>query len=108
MFILVSILQSLGSLIEEEQVHQETATLPTFPESLSPAFLTVADVNTMENLSLGSSSSNLKVSPKLIRPVPIIPVPLSSKMADLNLNEKNPTKEHLPLSLKLSTPSSEE
>ncbi|KAF2325383.1 hypothetical protein GH714_027298 [Hevea brasiliensis] len=115
----------LGSSMEEEQVHQETATVPlppqphfsntlvgfpmsTFPVSLSPAVLEVAGDNTMENLSLGSSNAKLKTSPKLIRPIPIIPVPPSSKMADLNLNQNSPTIEPVPLSLKLSTPSSEE
>ncbi|KAF2302444.1 hypothetical protein P3X46_015396 [Hevea brasiliensis] len=115
----------LGSSMEEEQVHQETAALPlppqpllcnniggfpmsNFPVSLRHVVLPVTGDNSVDKLSLGSSSSKLSKSPKLLRPIPIIPVPPSSKMADLNLNQKSPTNELVPLSLKLSTPSSEE
>lgn len=112
----------VGSSMEEEQ---ETVALPlppplhltnnlggfpmsTFPVSISPLVLPGTGDNSVDNLSLGSSSSKLQISPKPIRPIPIIPVPPSSKMADLNLNQKSPTKDPLPLSLKLSVPSSEE
>ncbi|XP_050276891.1 transcription factor MYB1R1-like [Quercus robur] len=102
----------MGSLMEEEQVHQETAPLPkpqphlshnlggfpvsTFPVTLSP--VPHVGENQVENLSF------MRLTSKPIRPIPILPVPPSSKMAELNLNQK----ETLPLSLKLSPASSDE
>ncbi|XVE92530.1 hypothetical protein REPUB_Repub01dG0105300 [Reevesia pubescens] len=110
---------------EDEVVHQENASLKlpvlpqsqsqmsglipmsTFPVSLSPVVLPVTEENNfMENLALGPSTK-AKTSPKLIRPIPILPVPPSSKMAYLNLNHKTQV-DPLPLSLKLSTPSADE
>ncbi|XP_022775561.1 transcription factor MYB1R1 [Durio zibethinus] len=110
-------------LEEDEVVHQENVSLPlpltqsqpqmsgfpmsTFPVTLSPVVLPVTgENNSMENLTLGPSPK-AKTSPKLIRPIPILPVPPSSKMADLNLNQKTQV-DPLPLSLKLSTPSADE
>lgn len=115
----------MGSSMEEDQVHQETVTLPlpqlqqqqqlscnlggfpvsTYPVKLAPAVLPVTGNNSMENLTLGPIKQQ-RTSPKLIRPIPIIPVPPSSRMADLNLNQKGTHVDPLPLSLKLSTPSS--
>ncbi|KAF3973221.1 hypothetical protein ACB098_03G158200 [Castanea mollissima] len=104
----------VGSLMEEEQVHQETAPLPKrqphlsrnlggFPVSTFPATLSAVShvgENQVENLSFMRTTT----STKPIRPIPILPVPPSSKMAELNLNQK----ETLPLSLKLSPASSDE
>lgn len=80
--------------MEEDQVHQETATIPpTHPQSHYGGF--------------SGSTFPMKVvagerSAKPIRPTPILPVPPSSKMATLNLKEKAPI-DPLPLSLKLPT-----
>ncbi|CAK7332725.1 unnamed protein product [Dovyalis caffra] len=119
-----------GSSMEEDQVHQETATfvlpqlqpqsrlnnnrpgglpMSTFPVTLiNPVTSSpLSGDNPMEKLTLGPTNLDKK-SPKLIRPLPVIPITPSSKLADLNLNQKSP-KDQLPaLSLKLSTPSSEE
>ncbi|XP_054825002.1 transcription factor MYB1R1-like isoform X2 [Prosopis cineraria] len=82
------------SLMEEEQIHHETAIPPTHPQLYysglpSPTFPT----KTMAG----------ERSAKPIRPMPILPVPPSSKMATLNLKEKVPIRDPLPLSLKLPT-----
>ncbi|OMO57257.1 hypothetical protein CCACVL1_25872 [Corchorus capsularis] len=116
---------------EEEQVQQENVLAPpplplpqphakmnggfpmaTFPVSLSnPVVLPVNGESSnsmeMENLTLGTNPK-ASMSPKLIRPIPIFPIPPSSKMADLNLNQKTQVVDPLPLTLKLSTPSTEE
>ncbi|GMI87813.1 hypothetical protein HRI_002450600 [Hibiscus trionum] len=101
-----------STILEEDEVlHQESIPVPPqisgfpmsmFPMSLStaPVVLPITGENTsMENLTLG------RIPPNLIRPVPILPLPPSSKMAGLNLNQKIQV-DPLPLSLKLSTPSS--
>ncbi|XVF02338.1 hypothetical protein REPUB_Repub04eG0167100 [Reevesia pubescens] len=108
-------------LEDDEIVHQENVSLPLpvlrqsqpqmsgFPMSTFPVTLNLpvtGEYNSMENLTL-RPSPKAKTSPKLIRPIAIIPVPPSSKMADLNLNHKTQV-EPLPLSLKLSTPSADE
>ncbi|KAL4639254.1 hypothetical protein ACB092_03G204200 [Castanea dentata] len=109
-----TVIKLVGSLMEEEQVHQETAPLPKrqphlsrnlggFPVSTFPATLSAVShvgENQVENLSFMRTTT----STKPIRPIPILPVPPSSKMAELNLNQK----ETLPLSLKLSPASSDE
>ncbi|KAA8533063.1 hypothetical protein F0562_033404 [Nyssa sinensis] len=107
----------MGSIIEEDQNHKETISqaplqphlsnslggfpMPAFTVTLNPVVLPVTDENSMESLTLGQNNQ-VKNSSKLIRPIPILPVPPSSKMADLNLNNKS-TKDPLPLSLKLPT-----
>ncbi|KAE8690798.1 transcription factor MYB1R1-like isoform X2 [Hibiscus syriacus] len=103
-------------LEEDEPVHRENIPVPPqmsgFPMSMFPVSLSTTPVvlkftgenKSMENLTLGPIPV-AKTSPNLIRPVPILPLPPSSKMSDLNLNQKiqlDPS----PLSLKLSTPSS--
>ncbi|GLT40034.1 hypothetical protein SLA2020_141930 [Shorea laevis] len=111
-------LQFASSSIEGEQSYQENVTpqpiplprgfpMSTFPVTLSPVILPGSRESSMEKLTLGPTNQGKK-SPKLTRPVtiPIPPIPPSAKMADLNLNLKYPA-EDLPLSLKLSTPSSE-
>lgn len=104
-------------------VNQETAPVPkpqprlshslggfpssSFPVTLAPAVVPLAGENpVLENLSLGPNSQ-MRTSSKPIRPKPILPVPPSSKMAELNLNQTTPA-ELLPLSLKLSPASSDE
>ncbi|XP_027360827.1 transcription factor MYB1R1 [Abrus precatorius] len=101
-----------STIMEEEQDQQETMAPPTpaayppahyggfpssgFPMSLAPAVLPAA------------SGERLA---KPIRPTPILPVPPSSKMANLNLKEKaSPTNliEPLPLSLNLPPPSQDQ
>ncbi|XP_038703126.1 transcription factor MYB1R1-like isoform X2 [Tripterygium wilfordii] len=105
------------SFIEEDRIHHDTTGQPppqthlscnlggypvsSFAVSLSPVVLPVTGEQSMEHLRLGPINQR-KSSTKPIRPVPILPVPPSSKMADLSLNHKTS------LSLKLSTPSSEE
>jgi len=123
----------MGSSMEEDQVHQETATpalpqlqpqlqprpclnnnrpggfpMSTFPVTvISSVTSPVSGDNPLEKLTSGQTNVNKKSS-KLVRPVPIVPIPPSSKMADLNLNQKSPEDQFPALSLKLSTPSSEE
>lgn len=115
-------LQFAGSSMEEDRARQETVAASTqpqqpggfavsaYPVKLAPVSLPVAGENSMENLTLGPSSSQQKPLTKPIRPIPILPLPPSSKMADLNLNQKamqtQAIEPALPLSLKLSAPSS--
>ncbi|KAK3038625.1 hypothetical protein RJ639_027288 [Escallonia herrerae] len=70
-----------------------------FPASAFPVTRIVspaAGENPIESLTLGPA----KQVKKLIRPIPIFPVPPSSKLAQLNLNNSS-TVDSLPLSLKL-------
>lgn len=69
--------------------------MPNFGAAITPV---VVPENPMENLSLGQVNQ-LTNSPKPIRPIPILPVPPSSKMANLNLNKAS---EPPSLSLNLS------
>jgi len=114
----------MSSSIDGDQllVNQETAPVPkplprlshslggfppsTFPVTLAPVVVPLGGENPAENLSLGPNS-HMRTSSKPIRPKPILPVPPSSKMAELNLNQKT-SAELLPLSLKLSSSSSDE
>ncbi|KAK9935585.1 hypothetical protein M0R45_022684 [Rubus argutus] len=131
----------MNSLMEEDLgLHQETAQLSlpvlpyppqpqstnsggfpvsNFPMSMSPAVLPVTgESSSVESLALlGGGPRSPKeqargaTAKKLIRPIPVHPVPPSAKMADLNLNNKyspNRVHEPLPLSLKLSTTTSSE
>ncbi|CBI32064.3 hypothetical protein AAG906_035103 [Vitis piasezkii] len=109
-----------STILEEDQVHQETVSppqlhshlngsaggfpVPTFPVTMAPVVLPVASNGSMEILTLGQSNQ-AKGPTKLIRPIPILPVPPSSKMADLNLNIPS-TADPLPLSLKPSSSTS--
>ncbi|XP_039015435.1 transcription factor MYB1R1-like isoform X2 [Hibiscus syriacus] len=93
-------------LEEDEPVHRENIPVPPqmsgFPMSMFPVSLSTTPVVLKFT---GENNPVAKTSPNLIRPVPILPLPPSSKMSDLNLNQKiqlDPS----PLSLKLSTPSS--
>lgn len=78
----------------------------SFPMTLAPVVLPITAENSVESLALDSGNQVKKPIAKPIRPIPLHPLlpPPSSKMADLNLNKS--TLEPLPLSLKLSTPSS--
>ncbi|KAG5236258.1 hypothetical protein OIU77_014793 [Salix suchowensis] len=112
-----------GSSMEEDQIHQETATLALpqprlsynrpggLPMSIFPVISPVTSPlsgdNPMEKLTSGHTNVD-KMSPKLIRPPPIIPTPPSSEFADINLNQKGPKNQLTALSLKLSTPSPED
>ncbi|KAI9125257.1 hypothetical protein K1719_003873 [Acacia pycnantha] len=82
-----------SSLMEEEQVHQETAILSTHPQLYYGGF---------PNSSFPAKVMAGERPAKPIRPMPILPVPPSSKMANLNLKEKAPI-DPLPLSLKQPT-----
>lgn len=90
--------------------------MSTYPMNIAPVMLPVTPVTgatSLESLTLGPTNNQLLLNstntsspaPKLIRPIPLAPIPPSSKMADLNLN-KTTIPDPLPLSLKLSTPSS--
>ncbi|XP_057493651.1 LOW QUALITY PROTEIN: transcription factor MYB1R1 [Actinidia eriantha] len=99
------------STIEEDQIQQETMSHPHLNNHLKgfpvistfPAVLPVTGDDSVDNLALGHINE-ANCSPNLFRPVP---VPPSSKMADLNLNH-TPTVDPLPLSLKPSTSPSDQ
>lgn len=100
----------MNSSSKEEPLYQESLTLskpplkqttktPTnFPMTLPPA---PPPLPTMAKLGESSNSA----APPLVQPVPNLPIPPSSKMADLNLNESPEpiSVDPLPLSLSLST-----
>ncbi|KAM7269062.1 hypothetical protein ACFE04_024559 [Oxalis oulophora] len=78
---------------------------------------TTGDNSMDQSLTLGipsTSNGKFKIksssTTKPTRPLPILPIPPSSKMANLNLNHKSRStkKPNLPLTLKLSTPSSDD
>nr|DAD34739.1 TPA_asm: hypothetical protein HUJ06_005379 [Nelumbo nucifera] len=109
----------MGLPMEEETVYQETTTqspapvncnirfpVPAFPVTLSPVVLPGGGENPIENLTLGKSEQT-NAPTKVVRPIPILPIPPASRMADLNLNQKS-SADPSPLSLKLSTPSSDQ
>ncbi|CAI9092792.1 OLC1v1028125C1 [Oldenlandia corymbosa var. corymbosa] len=108
-------LQSQKNIINNlESFPMSTTTTTTFPMNIAPVMLPSS--SSLESLTLGQSNNQVILlkntttspSPNLICPIPIhVPVPPSSKMADLNLNPTNST-DPLPLTLKLSTPSSEQ
>ncbi|KAL6983580.1 hypothetical protein U1Q18_016964 [Sarracenia purpurea var. burkii] len=105
----------MDSVMEEDQIQQETISQPptahnlkefpvsVFPVTLSPLVLSVTGDKSIDNLALGHTEEST-CSPNLARPISVLPVPPSSKMADLNLNH-TPTAEPLTLSLKISTTS---
>lgn len=74
--------------------------MPKFPVAMTPV---VVPENSMENLILGQVNQ-LNNSPKPIRPIPILPVPPSSKMANLNLNKAEPPSLSLNLSISSEAP----
>ncbi|KAF8390310.1 hypothetical protein HHK36_024835 [Tetracentron sinense] len=112
----------MGFPIEEEHIHQETTSQPqppsqmnydlrgfpvtAFPMTLTPLVLPIAGDIPMENLTPGQGDE-MNSSTKLVRPIPVLPVPPASKMADLNLNQRS-IMDPSPLSLKLSTSSDQQ
>ncbi|XP_010272144.1 PREDICTED: transcription factor MYB1R1-like [Nelumbo nucifera] len=109
----------MGLPIEEETVHQETATqppapvncniaypVPAFPVTLSPVVLPGSGENPAESLTLVQSDLT-RAPTKLVRPIPVLPIPPASRMANLNLNQQS-SMDPSPLSLKLFTPSSDQ
>lgn len=97
--------------------NQEKFPMSTFPMNISPVMMPLTGASSLESLALGQSNNQVIVlknlttasssSSSLIRPIPVVPVPPSSKMADLNLNQTTSTDPLPPLSLKLCpTPSS--
>lgn len=104
-----------GSAMEEDQARQEPIHLscniggfpvPTFPMTLNPGVLPITRDIPLENLTLGRSDHQVTKTSisEPIRPLPTSPVPPALKMSNLNVNHTT-TVESLPLSLKLSTPS---
>ncbi|KAL2547333.1 myb-like transcription factor family protein [Forsythia ovata] len=99
----------LGSKIEDQK-HQENSYKPPIMEQqnlsknnenfpMSAFLVPMTRENSMENLTQRMNNST-----NLIRPIPNLPPPPSSKMANLDLNKNTtiPTAEPLPLTLKLS------
>lgn len=74
--------------------------MSTIPVAITPLAVPIIQENPMENLPYGQINQ-LTNSPKPIRPIPILPIPPSSKMANLNLNNATGS-DPLPLSLDLS------
>ncbi|KAL2244010.1 UNVERIFIED_CONTAM: Transcription factor MYB1R1 [Sesamum indicum] len=114
--------------VEEGKNHQESAaqsvapptTLPLpitsnvngfsvvpFPVNIGPVLFSVQNGNPMENSTLGQSDLPNNSSSMLVRPVPIVPMPASSTMVDLNLKQQAPIEPSL-LSLRLSLSSGQD
>ncbi|RDX99549.1 Transcription factor KUA1 [Mucuna pruriens] len=96
-----------STIMEEEQVQHETVAAPipaAYPPSHYGGFPGAGFPMSLSPVALPVSGERLA---KPIRPTPILPVPPSSKMANLNLKEKaSPINliEPLPLSLNLPPP----
>ncbi|KAL8518870.1 hypothetical protein ACS0TY_010002 [Phlomoides rotata] len=82
-------------------IHPEKFPMPKFPVTITPVVVPIVAENPIENLSLGQVNQ-MTNSPKPIRPIPILPIPPSSKMANLNLNKTMAHAEPPSLSLNLS------
>ncbi|XP_047962810.1 transcription factor MYB1R1 [Salvia hispanica] len=107
----------VGSAIDDDQMYQENSAqpppptqqtknlekipLPKFGMAITPLVVPITTETPMDKLSLGQVNQ-LTNSPKPIRPIPILPVPPSSKMAGLNLNKTTTAAANQPLSLNLS------
>lgn len=110
-----TVLQPQKNLVNNQEKFPMSS---TFPMNISPVMLPLTGASSLESLALGQSNNQVIVlknlttasssSSSLIRPIPVVlPVPPSSKMADLNLNQTTSTDPLPPLSLKLCpTPSS--
>ncbi|XP_050372656.1 transcription factor MYB1R1 [Argentina anserina] len=86
--------------------------ISTFPMTLSPVESLASLVAPNPSNDVQQMATGAQTTRKLVRPIPVHPVPPSAKMADLNLNHKYPpsraaAQEPL-LSLKLSTTTSSE
>ncbi|KAK6160082.1 hypothetical protein DH2020_003463 [Rehmannia glutinosa] len=90
-------------IIQQKLISQNHDNFPisTYPVAITPLVVPITSENPIENLTLGQVNQ-LNNSPKPIRPIPILPVPPSSKMANLNLNKSTSTLEPPSLSLNLS------
>ncbi|KAL9149438.1 hypothetical protein ABFS82_12G110100 [Erythranthe guttata] len=93
---------------QQDNLSQNLESFPVsvFPMAITPLVIPIAnEKNPIEkNLTLGQLNQ-LSNSPKPIRPIPILPVPPSTKMANLNLNNTTTTTFEQPppsLSLNLS------
>ncbi|XAR50118.1 hypothetical protein NMG60_11004358 [Bertholletia excelsa] len=108
--------------IEEEKAHQEcksqlpmppvqpsqqeipnfagSQALP-FPVTVGPVLVPVPIENPMEKLTLGQVDYVNHETAKLIHPIPVLPVPNTPTVADLNLNQAS-SMDLSPLSLNLS------
>ncbi|KAG8366237.1 hypothetical protein BUALT_Bualt17G0055600 [Buddleja alternifolia] len=99
----------------EEQMHQETPpiihqqnltkntenfTISPYQVAITPLIQPITTENSIENLTPGQVN-HLNNSPKPIRPIPILPLPSSSKMANLTLDPPS-----LSLNLSISSQSS--
>lgn len=97
--------QGAAKLEDDKQVINHTSTFQKYSMSAfqleMPEKLPATGETSMENLTIGMNKS---VKP--IRPIPALPVPPSSKMAHLNLNNTY-IRDSSPLSLKLSTSADE-
>lgn len=107
----------MGSAIDDQMYQENSAQQPpatqqgknvekfpmaTFPVAITPVVVPITTETPTENLTLGQVNQ-LNNSPKPIRPIPILPVPPSSKMASLNLNKTRTALDQPPsLSLNLS------
>ncbi|KAL6547195.1 hypothetical protein OROMI_022916 [Orobanche minor] len=108
----------------EDQMNQETLLQPpprtqqqkpsqnpeefpmsTYPMGITslvtPISITIENLNPIEKLTL-RQINQLNNSPKPTRPIPVLPIPPSSKMASLNLNKTTTTLGPPSLSLNLS------
>nr|QHF16710.1 MYb transcription factor 75 [Pueraria candollei var. mirifica] len=94
-----------STIMEEEQVPQETMAAPipaAYPPSHFGGFPGAGFPMTLAPVVLPVTGERLT---KPIRPTPILPVPPSSKMANLNLKDKaSPTNLMEPLQLSLNLP----
>ncbi|MCD9646344.1 hypothetical protein HAX54_036110 [Datura stramonium] len=97
--------QGAAKLEDDKQMINHTSSFEKYSMSAfrleMPEKLPSTGETSTENLTIGMNKS---VKP--IRPIPALPVPPSSRMADLNLNNKC-IQDSSPLSLKLSTSADE-
>ncbi|KAI3464022.1 hypothetical protein Pfo_020685 [Paulownia fortunei] len=78
-----------------------------FPVAVGPVLLSMQGGNPMENSAFGQSARVSNSSAMLMHQVPVLPMPTSSTMFDLNLNQQVPI-ETSPLSLRLSLSSGQD
>ncbi|KAK6148396.1 hypothetical protein DH2020_019308 [Rehmannia glutinosa] len=111
--------------IEEGKNHQQSHAQPVLPPTLplpitsnvngfsvvpftvGPVLFSMQNGNPMENSGLRQNDLANNLSPMLVRPVPVPPMPTSSSMVDLNLKQEM-TIEPSQLSLRLSLSSGQD
>ncbi|KAL3841007.1 hypothetical protein ACJIZ3_025598 [Penstemon smallii] len=81
--------------------------ISAFPVTITSLVVPITNENSIENLKLGQVNQ-LNNSPKPIRPIPILPIPPSSKMANLDLNKTTTLHPATSLSLNLSISSNQQ